>query len=275
MKITLLLAAALAVIVDMPTSAQSPSPSIPLGSRVFNWEALVVKPTAVGERRDVTDQPTVTLERFECHISTLNPGLASHPPHTHPQEELIILHEGTLEVFINGETQRVGPGSMFWFASQDPHAVRNVGEKPATYFVFNFATARTRTVRPVGEHTPPAGALASRIFHWHDLAVEPTPVGERRAIIDAATTTCSRFRCHATTLNGGEQSHAPHRHPDEEIILVKDGNVEATINGVAHRGGPGSIFFFASNDEHGLRNAGSSPATYYVIRVETEATPRS
>jgi len=37
-------------------------------------------------------------------------------------------------------------------------------------------------------------------------------------------------------------------------------------NGVTKRAGAGSIIFQASNDLHGLRNAGQTPATYYVIK---------
>src|SRR6266542_374159 len=86
----------------MNLRAQDFAPSVPaarLGSTVFRWEDLVAKSSGVGERRDVTQNPTVTLAEFECHLSTLNAGLASHPPHRHPQEELIVLKEGTLEVF--------------------------------------------------------------------------------------------------------------------------------------------------------------------------------
>ncbi|HEX2100828.1 MAG TPA: cupin domain-containing protein, partial [Candidatus Synoicihabitans sp.] len=104
------------VLVGSMTSFAQPSPAPRLGSAVFAWDTLEVKPTPVGERRDVIDLPTATLERFECHISTLAPDRASHPPHTHPQEELIILHEGVLDVFINGRNERVGPGALFWFA---------------------------------------------------------------------------------------------------------------------------------------------------------------
>src|ERR1700710_2665237 len=66
-------------------------PPARIGSSVFKWEDLKVKPTGVGERRDVADNPTPTLETFECHISTLNTGNDSHPSHTHPQEDLLIL----------------------------------------------------------------------------------------------------------------------------------------------------------------------------------------
>jgi len=264
----------LSLLVHTPASHAQPEekPALPkLGSTVFDWSALEVKPTGVGERRDVCDNPTATLERFECHISTLNPGLASHPPHTHAQEELIILAEGSLDVSINGDITRVGPGSIFWFASNDPHAVNNRGDVPATYFVFNFATAKTRQVPPLSaaESAPPE-ALKSSVWDWTKLEAETTATGERRRIVNSPTVTCTSFSCHVTTVAPGTASHPAHRHPDEEIILVKDGMVEVTINGVSQRAGAGSIFFFGANDEHGLRNVGETAATYYVIRVATE-----
>jgi quercetin dioxygenase-like cupin family protein len=85
--------------------------------------------------------------------------------------------------------------------------------------------------------------------------------------------TCVGFEGHVTTLNAGESPHPAHRHPDEELVVVKEGLMEATINSVSQRGGPGSIFFYASNDEHGMKNVGTTTATYYVFRIVTEATP--
>src|ERR1700712_40297 len=160
-----------------------------IGSSVFKWEDLKVKPTAVGERRDVADNPTSTLGIFECHISTLNPGNDSHPPHTHPQEELIILKEGTLDVLVNGTSQKAGPGSLFFFASGNPHAVRNSSDKPATYFVFNFTTAATRALRGQPAPAPVAGRLGSTVFDWEKLTPKPTKVGERREVTDSPTAT--------------------------------------------------------------------------------------
>ncbi len=124
--------------------------------------------------------------------------------------------------------------------------------------------------------TPPASPkppLASALFEWAQLKVIPTRVGERRDFFDAPTKTFRNLECHATTLNAGEVPHESHRHPDEELIIVKEGLLEATINGRASVGGPGSIFFFASNDEHGLRNAHSGQTSYHVLRMLTAETP--
>jgi quercetin dioxygenase-like cupin family protein len=255
--------------------AEDATPAAKLGSTVFKWEDLKVQPTAVGLRRDVANQPTATFERFECHISTLNAGLMSHPPHQHPQEEFIILKEGTLEASVNGHRQRVGPGSILFFASNDLHNVTNVGDKPATYLVFNLTTAATKTA-PSGGATAAAvpGRLVSAVFDWEKLEVKPTPKGARREIFNSPTTTLANLEGHVTTLNPGEVPHAAHRHPDEELVIVKEGIMEVTINGVVSRGGPGAIFFYGSNDEHGMKNVGGTVATYHVIRIVTEATPK-
>lgn len=271
------MAALACLCVSAPLLPAQPSAGVaapkPIGSTVFVWENLVVQPTGVGERRDVARNPTATLREFECHVSTLNPQLASHPPHTHPQEELIILRDGELDVHINGTNTRVGPGSVFFFAANDPHAVQNRGDRPATYFVFNFATAGTVGMR--GRPPLPAepGRLGSAIFHWDRLGVVPTQTGARRPLTSLPTATMAKFSCHVTTLRAGEAPHAGHRHADEEILFLKEGQLDVTINGATTRATPGSIVFVSSGDLHGWRNAGDTDATYYVIRIQTEATP--
>jgi quercetin dioxygenase-like cupin family protein len=106
-----------------------------LHSSVFNWSSMKADTTANGERRNVFDAPTATLDRFECHITTINPGESSHAPHKHPQEELLIVKEGTLEAVQNDTTNRVDAGGMIFEASNESHGVRNIGLTRATYFV--------------------------------------------------------------------------------------------------------------------------------------------
>ena len=114
-----------------------------LGPAVWDWEGIPVEKTDVGAIRNVVRQPTATLDELEMHITTLNPGLSSHPPHTHPNEELAIIREGTVEVLSGGEWKRLRPGSIVFNASNSPHALRNVGTTPTTYHVINWTTPAT------------------------------------------------------------------------------------------------------------------------------------
>ncbi len=114
-----------------------------LGPATWSWDKLDSKPTEVGAIRNLVRQPTATLDELEIHVTTLNPGLVSHPPHRHPNEELVIVDAGTVETLSGGRWKRLGPGSVIFNASNSPHALRNVGTTPATYHVINWKTAAT------------------------------------------------------------------------------------------------------------------------------------
>ena len=108
--------------------------------------------------------------------------------------------------------------------------------------------------------------IGSTVFDWDKLEVRTTATGSVRSVVRAPTPTLDQLEMHITTLNPGQVSHAPHKHPEEELLIVKEGQVETLQNGVATRCGPGSIIFHASNDLHNIRNVGSTPATYHVIQ---------
>jgi quercetin dioxygenase-like cupin family protein len=119
-------------------ATQQPKPVLP--STAFDWNAIPVRDTQVGSSRQVVRAPTATLDELEMHITTLNPGQTSHPPHQHPNEELIIIKEGTVEALVNGQWKKLGVGSIIFQASNQLHGIRNVGNGPATYHVVNWSS---------------------------------------------------------------------------------------------------------------------------------------
>jgi quercetin dioxygenase-like cupin family protein len=121
-------------------SVAAPDAPAPLDSTAWKWEDLQARKTEVGELRTVVRQPTRTLDELEMHITTLNPHTASHQPHTHPNEEMVIVKEGTLQAHVNGKEIVVPAGSVLFFASMQPHAVQNIGDTAATYYVINWAS---------------------------------------------------------------------------------------------------------------------------------------
>src|ERR1700744_4056963 len=118
--------------------AQDALPSKVMGSAAFDWNAMSVRKTPIGESRRFFRAPTATLDELECHVTTLKRGEMAHPPHQHPDEELLIIKAGTVEALENGEQKRVGPGSVIFQASNQLHSIRNVGDTPATYHVIKW-----------------------------------------------------------------------------------------------------------------------------------------
>ena len=111
-----------------------------------------------------------------------------------------------------------------------------------------------------------APVMKSSVFTWDSLKAEAKPTGARRGVFDSRTATLDRFECHITTINPGKMPHDGHHHPEEELIIVKEGTIEAVQNSATNSVGPGGIIFEASNEYHSLRNMGQTPATYYVIK---------
>jgi XRE family transcriptional regulator, regulator of sulfur utilization len=131
--------------------------------------------------------------------------------------------------------------------------------------IFVALTAIALTLAAVAGTRAQPGVLPSTMFEWSALAPQPNRTGEVRRVVQKPTATLAELEIHITTLKAGEESHPPHQHLNEEILIVKEGTVEALVNGELKRGGPGSLIFQASNQLHNIRNVGSGPATYHVI----------
>ena len=114
-------------------------------------------------------------------------------------------------------------------------------------------------------------SLPTTVRRFEDLHAAKDGQAAFRAILEGRTHTGDYLEVHETVLEPGAGPHPPHHHVGEEMFLISSGTVEITINGKSTRLGPGSAAFVASNEEHGLRNAGTGPAQYFVVTLGAKA----
>ncbi|MBM0106901.1 cupin domain-containing protein [Steroidobacter sp. S1-65] len=119
----------------------------PMGSVAIAWGDVPVQQEEVRAVRQFLRAPTATLDELELHVTTLPAGATSHAPHKHANEELVIIKEGEVEVLVDGQMKRVGPGSVVFNASNEMHSLRNIGAGPATYHVINWTSSATPSAR--------------------------------------------------------------------------------------------------------------------------------
>src|SRR5438874_216439 len=74
--------------------------------------------------------PTDQLSTMCTGMAVLDPGASPHPPHTHPEEEFMIVAAGTGEIECAGKTTQVGPGSIMYCAGGVLHGIVNTGTTP-------------------------------------------------------------------------------------------------------------------------------------------------
>ena len=140
---------------------------------------------------------------------------------------------------------------------------RDLAVAMATASVVLALGSAARTAPPV---------LTSTVFEWNAMKAEPTETGEVRRVFRTPTATLDELECHITTLKAGARSHPPHVHANEEVLIVREGHVEVFYKSAWHPAGPGSVIFLTGTDPHGMRNAGTTPATYHVLAWRSPGT---
>jgi len=109
--------------------------------------------------------------------------------------------------------------------------------------------------------------LPSLVMRFEDLPVTTNGENRSRNVFDGVTHTGYHVDLHETELAPGAAPHAPHHHEHEEMIMIREGTLEITMDGKASRVGPGSVVYAASNVEHGWRNVGTTRAHYFVLAL--------
>ena len=109
--------------------------------------------------------------------------------------------------------------------------------------------------------------MPSAAYGFAKLPVQISDHGEMRQVLKGKLATGESLEVHETTLSAGAAPHAPHRHVHSEMWLIREGTVELRVNGTVYKLGSGAVGFVHSNDEHGIKNVGDTPATYFVVAV--------
>jgi mannose-6-phosphate isomerase-like protein (cupin superfamily) len=110
-------------------------------------------------------------------------------------------------------------------------------------------------------------SLPSAAYPFENMPVENSDRAQIRKIVKGRLATGEQIEAHETTLPMNGYPHPPHHHLHSEMWLIREGTVELTINGTTHRLGAGGVGFVHSNEEHGIKNVGTGPATYYVVAI--------
>ncbi len=69
----------------------------------------------------------------------LAPGKTPHPPHTHAEEEVMVIEAGHGDIEVDGKTTQVGPGSVMYTAPNVSHGIVNSGETPIVFYFIKWA----------------------------------------------------------------------------------------------------------------------------------------
>jgi (S)-ureidoglycine aminohydrolase len=114
--------------------------------------------------------------------------------------------------------------------------------------------------------------LQSAVYNWSNLKTQKVENRETKKVLEGSTLDLAHLEIHTSTISPGITNPPPRAYNDvEELILIKEGNVQVTINDTAKVLGPGSIVFIIAGDEQSFKNISDKPATYYVLSFKGRA----
>ena len=221
---------------------------------------------------------TADLQEMEVHVSALAHGKMPHPPHTHREEEILVMLSGAADLILpqvkgphGDERFPLKPGEFVYYPAHFPHSLRTTSAEPANYLMFKWDTDGSAS-----------GAAPLGFGHFKGLAPfsdappdAPATSVRTKKLFEGPTGCLRKLHAHASVLAPGA-GYPPHADAYDVAIVVLEGEVET----LGQRVGAGGTIFHAAGQPHGIRNPGSAPARYLVLEFhgahgkQSEAFPK-
>jgi gentisate 1,2-dioxygenase len=90
-----------------------------------------------GDLRIYFDGSTEQLRTLTVGCLALKAGMVPHPPHQHPEEEIMLVTEGAGEITVKEKTYAAAPGSMMYCGAQRMHGI-TAGPHGLTFYFYKW-----------------------------------------------------------------------------------------------------------------------------------------
>jgi len=230
-----------------------------LESKVYSIDERMIK-TKFGSTSSIFKGEGDALKLQEMNLIRIGEKKKYRVKSSADREHFFILKKGNLKISLGDQVQVLQVGSMVTVMPKDQIVFENTEDTMAELYEMTYLAKS-----PVNEERG-IKAGGSFIVPWESAVFKPTAKGGGRQFFDRATAMLNRFDIHETTLNVGQQSHDPHTHVNEEIILMIDGNAEERIGDKKELAKPGDVIRLGSKVLHNITNVGNKPCQYYAIQ---------
>lgn len=227
-------------------------------SRIYPLKLpLELPPQRIWKPYHIFNGTTANLEHLTCHASVLAPGSSPHPPHTHKEEEILVVLQGEAEVVLpeipeeKGRRKRLKRGDFVYYPAHFQHTIVGAGQQPVNYLMFKW----------FNDYPSPIEQLPFQLRHGlPDEAHREDRAIKYGILFEGPTTSLRKLHCHTSVLKPGA-SYAPHVDPYDVAILVLEGQVETLGRTVFSN----QVIFYPAGTSHGMANPSEDIAKYLVF----------
>ena len=95
---------------------------------------------------------------------------------------------------------------------------------------------------------------------------EKHPFGETTVFFEGKTAQLKSLVVGTLNLYAGQEPHPPHQHPEEEIMIVTEGQGMILVDGKDRHVAPGAVMYSEGNKLHGVKNNTGKPMRFYYMK---------
>jgi mannose-6-phosphate isomerase-like protein (cupin superfamily) len=144
--------------------------------------------------------------------------------------------------------------------------------------------AQTQSPAPANPASPRASVQPSepplRLASTTRVLPTPLPEDPRTGwrpypILRGRMANAAAFGCHASVLSAGVMPHTPHQHPEEELLIILDGEADLVIKpgtepAKRFRARPGVLVYYPAFAAHTIHNVGRAPVRYLMMKWQSD-----
>lgn len=115
------------------------------------------------------------------------------------------------------------------------------------------------------------GEVKTGVYQWNDRPVKKYEDRESGVFLEGTSPHFEYLKIHATTQYPGAKPSPEHANTDmEELIIVKEGTMKATVDGENEILGAGSVLLIMPQQKQSFANVGNDNLSYYALKYRSK-----
>ena len=197
-------------------------------------------------------------------MSCVDKGIKTHEPHSHFEDELFYMVEGTSIIHLNGEEHVLNQGDAFYAPGNSFHNIRRVDDKPIRYLMFK-REIRGKLPNPFLPGKKDYSMKDCLIPFDHSLHTQKDGRQEMWYLTKEMSAGGLNARLQIVS-----DSH-PCKQDDysgQEVFFILEGKAEISINGEKRVIEALSSCYCSPNSKHSIRKVGGDILKFIVVRTK-------
>ena len=109
------------------------------------------------------------------------------------------------------------------------------------------------------------------VYHWSERPVKKYSDRESGVFMEGSSPHFEYLKIHATTQYPGAKPSPVHANADmEELVIIKEGTMKATIDGESKILSAGSVLLIMPQQSQTFENAGNGNLSYYALKYKSK-----